>query len=184
MLASILRRRAQRHSASCLESRSDRRHHAPRLRPGAVSPDSRRASYLGGVPGTSRGEIAKPARVRPCGGALSACARSSGIVSKDAQIFEPSLEPVCMLKSPLPSSIKYSIVGKISASKNFYGSVEGLLPLMAQDARRMGADAIIHMETGQKIGPISWARPVGSGIAVRIENKADLNCVALGGFLR
>lgn len=89
-----------------------------------------------------------------------------------------------MLKSPLPSSISHQIVGDIDASKQFYGGSGALVPLMADEARKMGADVVVNLRTGQKMGMFAWARPYGTGTGVKLTNKADLHCLSLGGELR
>jgi hypothetical protein len=92
--------------------------------------------------------------------------------------------PVCMLKSPLPVGVTATTIGLIDSSKRTYGSVNELLPLMAADARRIGADAIVSMDTGQKFGLLAWSRPVGKGTAVKLDDPQSINCVALGGEYR
>jgi hypothetical protein len=89
-----------------------------------------------------------------------------------------------MLKSPLPVGVGYSIIGKIDSSKRTYGSVSELIPLMAADARSVGADAIVNLDTGQKFGLLAWSRPVGGGMAVKLKDPAGFNCLANGGELR
>lgn len=89
-----------------------------------------------------------------------------------------------MLKSPLPVGVTATTIGLIDSSKRTYGSVNELLPLMAADARRIGADAIVSMDTGQKFGLLAWSRPVGKGTAVKLDDPQSINCVALGGEYR
>jgi hypothetical protein len=116
---------------------------------------------------------------------LAGCAaRSGGIVTDKTQQITPHAEPVCMLKSPLPSNIRYTIIGQIQGSKKFYGSTTELIPVMAQEARSMGADAVVNLKVAHRVGLFAWAQPVGSGTGVKLANKADLNCLALGGELR
>ncbi|MCE3605807.1 hypothetical protein LXA47_19680 [Massilia sp. P8910] len=84
----------------------------------------------------------------------------------------------------MPSSVSYTVIGQANSSKRTYGTVSELMPLMADDARAAGADAIINLKTGQKMGAFAWARPIGTGLAVKISNKAEFNCIANGGELR
>ncbi len=116
---------------------------------------------------------------------LAGCAaRAVNSAADRTKPVMPHVEPVCMLKSPLPSSILHTVVGNIDASKQFYGGSDQLIPLMADEARKMGADVVVNMRTGQKMGMFAWARPYGSGTGVKLQNKADLNCLALGVELR
>lgn len=117
---------------------------------------------------------------------LAACAAKSNVRLSDTSA--PKLAPyagqVCLLRSPPPADVKYKVVGAINSSKQTYGSVNELLPLMAADARAIGADAIINLNTGQKMGAWAWARPVGTGTAVKLENRDSFNCAGVGGELR
>lgn len=119
-------------------------------------------------------------------GTLAACAARSTVKLADPQAARLASHAgqVCMLRSPLPGDVKYKVVGNINSAKQTYGSVNELLPLMAADARQVGADAVINLNTGQKIGAWAWARPVGTGTAVKLENREAFNCVASGGELR
>lgn len=117
--------------------------------------------------------------------ALSGCAAKSNIRPVAGAIpLARHAEPVCLLKSPLPSAYAYKVIGKVNSSKKTYGSVNELLPLIAADARAVGADAIINLVTGQKMGAFAWARPVATGTAVKLADPAAFNCVANGGELR
>ena len=117
---------------------------------------------------------------------LTACAARSTVKLSEgmAEKIPAHAGPVCMLKSPLPTGVSYSILGQIDSSKRTYGSVSELLPLMAADARSIGADAIVNLNTGQKFGLLAWARPVGTGTAVKLKDAGSFNCLAMGGELR
>jgi hypothetical protein len=117
---------------------------------------------------------------------VAGCAAPSAttVSANPTQAAAAHNQPVCLLRTTLPANVRYSVLGPIEASKEFYGSANELIPLMAQEARNIGADAIISMQTGQKIGVWAWSRPYGMGTAVKLENKADLNCAALGGEMK
>jgi uncharacterized protein YbjQ (UPF0145 family) len=94
-----------------------------------------------------------------------------------------------MLRTTLPENIQLTVLGQVEESKelyvsDFYGSTDEILRLMADKARKMGAEAVINVSTHQRIGFWAWARPVGAGTAVKFANKTDLNCTDLGGTLR
>jgi uncharacterized protein YbjQ (UPF0145 family) len=55
---------------------------------------------------------------------------------------------------------------------------------MANDARKIGADAVVNVRARHQVGAFAWARPVADGTAVRIVNKEDFDCVKLGGEFR
>jgi hypothetical protein len=117
---------------------------------------------------------------------LSGCAAKSIIhpASKGQGALAGHSEPVCLMRSPMPSAVAYTVVGKAKSSKNTYGSVSELLPLMAADARAIGADAIINLDTGQRMGMLAWSRPVDAGTAVKLADRSTFNCLANGDELR
>ncbi len=117
---------------------------------------------------------------------LAGCAARSTVQLADSRAPAPQAhaEQVCMLKSALPANVKYTVVGSINSSKQTYGSVNELLPLMAADARKVGADAIVNLNTAQRIGAWAWARPVGTGTAVKLADRKGFDCAGLGGELR
>ncbi|GGY08981.1 hypothetical protein GJV26_05185 [Massilia dura] len=118
-------------------------------------------------------------------GTLAACAARSTVKLADPQAVKLAAHSgqVCLLRSPLPANTKFKVVGDINSSKRTYGSVSELLPLMAADARAIGADTIINLNTGQKMGAWAWARPVGTGTAVKLES-GSFDCASAGGELR
>jgi hypothetical protein len=93
-------------------------------------------------------------------------------------------QPVCLLKTAMPASVKHRVVGTVESSKEWYGSQTELYPMLADEARKVGADVVAGMTTAHRIGMFAWARPVGSGSAVKLESRKDLNCAAWGGELR
>ncbi|QGZ41975.1 hypothetical protein IP92_04339 [Pseudoduganella flava] len=117
---------------------------------------------------------------------LAGCAARSKVRLSDpgAEKLAAHAGPVCMLRSPLPTNVKYKTLAALNSSKRTYGSVSELIPLMAADARAVGANAIINLNTGQRMGAFAWARPVGTGTAVKIEDSEAFNCVGAGGELR
>ena len=123
---------------------------------------------------------------------VAACVVAAGCASPSAttvssnktQVAAAHNQPVCLLKTGLPANVGHSVLGPIEGSKEFYGGVAEIIPLMAQEARNIGADAIVNLVTGQKMGMWAWSRPYGTGTAVKLNNKSDLNCAALGGEMR
>ena len=116
---------------------------------------------------------------------LTGCAaRAVNNAASKGTAAAPHVEPVCVLKSPLPSSIPHTVVGEIDASRRWYGGVGTLIPLMADEARKMGADVVVNLRSGHKIGLFAWSTPYATGTGVKLANRADLNCAANGGELR
>lgn len=92
--------------------------------------------------------------------------------------------PVCLLQSPLPETVKHKVVGQIDASKRWYGGTGALMPLMADEGRKLGADAVVNIRSGQRIGLFAWATPYAYGTAVKVDDPKALNCLGLGGEMR
>jgi hypothetical protein len=95
----------------------------------------------------------------------------------------PHGEPVCLVRAPLPSSIEYTVIGEVKGGKRFYGSFSEVLAVMADEARRVGADAVIALKTETDVNAIAWARPVGNGKAIKLKDKSSFDCKQNGGTL-
>lgn len=95
--------------------------------------------------------------------------------------------PVCMLAGGLPDDVQIISIGKVKATKGTYGSTDNLMRPMADEARRVGADAIINLQADQRFkGPLPWRynAPTGAGTAVHfVDAAAPFDCAANGGQL-
>lgn len=118
--------------------------------------------------------------------AMTGCAvtTSSTKLVRGQERFTPHAEPVCLLRSPLPAGIQHTLVGDVRGGKRTYGSMEEVLSIMGDEARKVGADAIVNLKTRRDANAWSWARPIGNGDGVKLANRADLDCLKLGGELR
>lgn len=117
--------------------------------------------------------------------ALAGCAsRAAHRPTAGAETAAARTGPVCLLQSPLPDAAKHRTLGQIDAGKRWYGGTGALMPLMADEGRKLGADAVVNIRSGQKVGAFAWATPYAYGTAVKLENPGELNCIASGGELR
>lgn len=82
---------------------------------------------------------------------------------------------VFLTDMPLPASVKYETLGQIDGGKVTTSNTEGLLILMADESRRIGADAVINLKTWRQPSGWSWSAPHGSGEAIKI---TDTNCLS------
>lgn len=91
---------------------------------------------------------------------------------------------VCLLNGPAPSGSNYKAVGYLDTYMHHYGSAENLLDQMADEARKIGADAVVGVNSGQEFGYFPWriVRPRAQGHAVRFAKAID--CTKAGGTLR
>lgn len=95
----------------------------------------------------------------------------------------PEKKLICVLKgSPLPTD-QYEVIRKMKIGKGSYGSVSEILPKLVDQARNLGADAIINYNGSQRFGFFPWrvVRPVVTGTAVTWAANTTPDCTALGG---
>jgi uncharacterized protein YbjQ (UPF0145 family) len=91
-----------------------------------------------------------------------------------------------MLAGGLPDGVNFVEIGRIHATKGTYGERENLMLPMANEARRVGADAIVGLQASERFkGPLPWrvTAPTGDGVAVKITGDSAFDCVAGGGRL-
>ena len=120
--------------------------------------------------------------------AVAACGtRAKMEPNTRAALYAPNNGPLCLLAGALPSDIRYEVLGRVKATKRTYGSTDQLFPLMAREARKLGADAIINLQAEQRFkGPLPWrvTSPTGDGSAVKIiSDEPRFDCTAAGGRL-
>jgi hypothetical protein len=117
--------------------------------------------------------------------ALVGCAANSSTkLARGHAPIQPHNDPVCLLKHPLPSGIAHTIIGEVRGGKKTYGSMQEVLSVMGAEGRKVGADAIINVQTKHDINAFAWARPIGSGTGVKLANKSDIDCIKMGGEFR
>jgi len=92
--------------------------------------------------------------------------------------------PVCLMEAPLSPDVKHRVIGDVEASKQWYGHQSELVPHLADEARKLGANAVVKIKLSQQIGLWAWARPVGSGEAIQIDDFKAFNCKDAGGLMR
>lgn len=119
--------------------------------------------------------------------ALAGCGgvRSKAEVDKRAKIYPPT-DRVCLLAGAPPSDIRYETLGRVVATKRTYGSTDELLPAIAYEARRIGADAVMNLQASQRFkGPLPWriTSPTGVGMAIKITSGQTLDCTQANGRL-
>ena len=92
--------------------------------------------------------------------------------------------PVCLLVGALPDGVQATPIGRIKATKGTYGETENLMRPIADEARRVGADAVIELQANTRLkSPLPWrvAAPTGDGQAVKV--LAPFDCTQAGGKL-
>ncbi|MFM0000652.1 hypothetical protein PQR57_06465 [Paraburkholderia dipogonis] len=89
----------------------------------------------------------------------------------------------CFFAHLPPASQKYRIIKDLKIGKGTYGSVEDILPKMAEYAQVRGADAIVEYTGSQRFGFWPWrmVRPVVRGVAVQWTEPKPPGCESIGG---
>ena len=95
----------------------------------------------------------------------------------------PHKGPVCLLERWLPTGMKYEEIEEIDVKKTWYGSIDAVKGPLADEAREIGANVVMRMRTGMKVGAIAWARPYAEGQAVFAPEMTDELCEKLKGEL-
>ena len=95
--------------------------------------------------------------------------------------------PVCLLAGSLPQDVQATRIGRIKATKGTYGETANLMQPIADEARRVGADAVVELQANTRFkSPLPWrvAAPTADGFAVKFPDGApSFNCVTHGGQL-
>jgi len=105
-------------------------------------------------------------------------------IKRDVTVEPPHTRPVCILQGSLPTAYTFREIGRIKATKRTYGGVDELNGPIADEARRVDADAIINYIADQRFkSPLPWRvrAPTGMGVAVQLVGGQALDCAALRG---
>ena len=112
--------------------------------------------------------------------ALCGCSTTSS--SRVTGTAGPAWEgQVLVTQGTIPEGIEYKVIGTVQAdAKAGYDRVETLYPLLAAEARKLGANAVMDAKGGRRLTAFSWSAAYVHGIAVRVEDPSKLR--ALPGF--
>ncbi|MBV1928271.1 MAG: hypothetical protein KUG81_02010 [Gammaproteobacteria bacterium] len=92
-------------------------------------------------------------------------------------------EPLCLLTGMPPNDYKFDRIRKVKIAKSGYGSVNDVIPLLVDQARELGADAVINYNGAQRFGfwPWQFVRPTAAGLAIRWNEPKSVDCKGIGG---
>ncbi|WP_077338523.1 hypothetical protein [Pseudocolwellia agarivorans] len=83
--------------------------------------------------------------------------------------------PIYMTTATIPESVGYTVIGNVKANaRQGYDKVETLYPLIADEAKKVGANAVINVKGGRTVSAFSWAAPFVSGTAIKIDDVSKL----------
>ncbi|MBL8484716.1 MAG: hypothetical protein JNJ60_21155 [Rhodocyclaceae bacterium] len=83
---------------------------------------------------------------------------------------------ILVSQAAIPSGIEFKVIGFVQAEARVgYDSVASLYPLLAAEARKLGANAVVNAKGGRRLTAFSWFAAYVSGTAVKLDNPATLN---------
>ncbi|SIS90728.1 hypothetical protein [Neptunomonas antarctica] len=106
---------------------------------------------------------------------LSGCASVSSSSVPHVSESKRVSGQIYMTTATVPESVGYRVIGHVKANdRQGYGSVQSLYPLLAEEARKVGANAVINVKGGRTVAAFSWAAPFVGGIAIEIDDVNKL----------
>lgn len=83
--------------------------------------------------------------------------------------------PILISQEAIPINVEYKVIGSVQANARVgYDSVTSLYPLLAAEARRMGANAVVNAKGGRRVSAFSWSAAYVSGTAIKVEDPQTL----------
>ena len=103
------------------------------------------------------------------------CSPVSSSTAVSASPAGASTGPVLISQDAVPTGIKYKELGTVRANyRAGYSNAESLYPLLAAEARKLGANAVVDAKGWHAPNLFSWAAAYATGTAVRIEDPESL----------
>ena len=91
---------------------------------------------------------------------------------------EQTVGPIFITQGKLPPDMEYEVIGPVKANARAgYDSVESLYPMLAEEARKTGANAVIDVYGGRTVSAFSWAAPFTGGNAVKVKDADSLKAL-------
>jgi len=106
--------------------------------------------------------------------ALNGCSTtsSSNAIGPTAPMWEG---PILVSQAAIPPDIEYKVIGSVQADARVgYDSAASLYPLLAAEAKKIGANAVVNAKGGRRVTAFSWAAAYVGGIAVKVEDPEKL----------
>lgn len=86
--------------------------------------------------------------------------------------------PILVSQAPIPAGIEYKVIGSVQAdARAGYDSAVSLYPLLAAEARKIGANAVVNAKGGRRVTAFSWSAAYVSGIAVKVDDPQLLKAL-------
>ena len=86
--------------------------------------------------------------------------------------------PILVSQAAIPAGIEYKVVGSVQADARVgYESAVSLYPLLAAEAKKIGANAVVNTQRGRRLTPFSWSAAYVSGTAVKVDDPQQLKAL-------
>ena len=83
--------------------------------------------------------------------------------------------PVLVSQAAIPAGIEYKVIGSVRANARVgYDSAALLYPLLAAEAKKLGANAVVSTTGGRRVTAFSWAAAYVEGTAVKVQDPEKL----------
>lgn len=80
---------------------------------------------------------------------------------------------VFITEAKLPEGTKHKVLGTVEAKHRAgYSGSGDLYPMMADEARKLGANAVVQVNEGRRVTALSWAATYVEGTAVQVDESA------------
>ena len=93
---------------------------------------------------------------------------------RGASKYPPHNNKVFITQQELPAD-SVEVLGRIEHGRVWYGSWKNIRGPMADEGRKMGADAVMNVRAWKQPSGWSWASPHGTGVAVKIKDPDRLD---------
>jgi hypothetical protein len=89
---------------------------------------------------------------------------------------------VWVSKADLPAGVKYEVLEIVDVAGKGYGGDEKTYIMLAKRARKIGADAVVHVSAWHQPSGFSWSAPHGNGQAIKfLDPDKDFDVTKLEG---
>jgi len=106
---------------------------------------------------------------------LAGCGSVSSSSVPLAAVSEQTVGPIFITQGKLPATVEYEVIGVVKANaRKGYDSAVSLHPMLAEEARKVGANAVIEAYGGRTVAAFSWAAPFAGGTAVKVKDPDSL----------
>jgi hypothetical protein len=115
---------------------------------------------------------------------VSACAENTTtpVAGTEAvKTYPAHNRQVKLVQGELPPGTDYEVLGKVKAIDAWYGGSENVEREIAQDARALGADAVIQVKIWFAPRALAWAAPHAEGMAVKLRRPESVDLNSLPG---